>query len=123
MIDTIILSIPKTKVMSLDFTDDKIQPWSLQASTNVYDKYVKNPYRKGAKQSEYYPRLTETRRKGENGEWTSTIKIEFSAPKLLYQNNLDELIEDQFEQVVKTLSEQTTKLSNTNTFANIFSSF
>ncbi|MFA5030258.1 MAG: hypothetical protein WC495_01570 [Patescibacteria group bacterium] len=110
MIDTVILSIPKTKVMSLDFTDDKIQPWSLQASTNVYDKYVKNPYRKGAKQAEYYPRLTETRRKGENGGWVSTIKIEFSAPKLLYQNNLDELAEDQFNNVVNLLREQMKKM-------------
>ena len=96
--------------MSLDFTDDKIQPWSLQASTNVYDKYVKNPYRKGAKQAEYYPRLTETRRKGENGGWVSTIKIEFSAPKLLYQNNLDELAEDQFNNVVNLLREQMKKM-------------
>ncbi|MDD5341803.1 MAG: hypothetical protein PHI73_00480 [Patescibacteria group bacterium] len=110
MIDTIILSIPKTKTIKLDFMDDSLKPWDLQSRTNVYDKYVKNAPSKEIGQGTYYPRLTGFRRKGENGEWGSTIKIEFSAPKLLFQNNLDELTEDQFDNVVDVLRERMKKM-------------
>jgi hypothetical protein len=39
-------------------------------------------------------------------EWETTVKIEFSAPKLLYQNNLDELTDADFGAVVSALHER-----------------
>src|SRR3990167_6292545 len=91
MIDTVILSLPKTKIITLDLTTSGVRPWDLQARTQVYDKFVKNPSPRDKQTGRYFPRLTGYRRKNRKLEWESTLKIEFSAPKLLYQNNLDEL--------------------------------
>jgi len=49
----------------------------------------------------YFPRLTGYKRK--NFAQETNIRIEFSAPKLLYLNNLDELEKKDFPQVVSTL--------------------
>lgn len=105
MIDTVILVLPKDKVMTLDIAG--LYPWDLQSRTPVYDKFVKNPATKDKKQGLYFPRLTGFKRKQKRiGEWESTIKIEFSAPKLLYQNNLDELVDADFGAVVNALHER-----------------
>ena len=103
MIDTIILSIPKNKTITLDLTTNGIQAWDLQARTRVYDKFVKNPSPRDTETGRYFPRLTGYRRKNGKLEWESTLKIEFSAPKLIYENNIDELKDSQFEEVVEAL--------------------
>lgn len=63
MIDTIILSIPKTKMITLDLTTSGVQPLDLQARTAVYDKYVKNPSPRDTATGRYFPRLTGYKRK------------------------------------------------------------
>lgn len=100
MIDTIILSIPTKDVKMIDSDTYNIQPWHLQAKTESYEKYIKNPASKELKSGLYFPRLTGYNR---NDVLTEKIKIEFSAPKLLYLNNLDELEDIQFEEVAKAL--------------------
>lgn len=50
----------------------------------------------------YYPRLTLTKR-AVRGGFQTTLRIEFSVPKLLYKNNFDEVIDDQFDEVRETL--------------------
>lgn len=88
----------------LDLNDRGVSPWDLQARTRVYDKLVRNPSVQDAEIA-YFPRLTGYRRKNDKG-WDSTIRIEFSAPKLIYQNNLDELEDVDFQKVVEALGDR-----------------
>jgi hypothetical protein len=107
MIDTIILVLPKSKVVTLDMATSGIYSWDLQSRTSAYDKFIKNPSSKDKKLGLYFPRLTGFKRKQKRiGEWESTIKIEFSAPKLLYQNNLEELTDADFGAVLNALHER-----------------
>ncbi len=109
MIDTVILSIPKEKATMLDMSAYGVSGWDLQAKTKAYEKFTKNPSSKD-KEYGYFPRLTGYRRKNGRIQWDSTIRIEFSAPKLIYQNNLDELIDGQFEQVVEELYDRMSRM-------------
>jgi len=104
MIDTIVLAIPREKLDIVDLTYYGVPKWDLKSRTGQYTIHVKNPSAKDEEGGLYFPRLTGIRRKKEgDSEWTSLVKIEFSAPKLLYKNNLDELSEGQFPAVVDAL--------------------
>ena len=105
MIDTIILSIPREKVV-LGPVANGGKTWDLQAHTRAYDKYIHNATAADEKTGLYFPRLTGYRRTE-----GSTIRVEFSAPKLIYGNNLDELQESQFTDVVATLKDRMDKMS------------
>jgi len=102
MIDTVIIKIPRHEVKIVEMENYGIK-WNLQSSTNIYDKFVRNPSSIDLAQGTYFPRLTGYRRKGKGSEWESSIRIEFSVPKLLYDNNLDELEENDFERVFDVL--------------------
>lgn len=102
MIDTIILLLPKEQAKATIGSD----PWSLQSRTPAYDKFVKNPSKKNTDSGRYFPRLTGFNRKMSGPGWSSTTRIEFSAPKLIYENNLDELTEDQFDKVAQVLQDR-----------------
>jgi hypothetical protein len=106
MIDTVILNIPKESVTMLNPEIYDVQPWYLQAKTSIYEKFVKNPTAQNLKTGMYFPRLTGFKRINNRLEWEATIKIEFSVPKLLYLNNLDELEDSQFEEVIKALRDR-----------------
>lgn len=106
MIDTIILSIPKDKITMYEMTDMKVSGWDLQSRTRSYSKYVKNPSERDMESGLYFPRLTGIRRKNHKMEWDSHVKIEFSAPKLLYKNNVDELEDNQFGEVAQCLKDR-----------------
>lgn len=110
MIDTVILTLPRSRAIMTDALTDGLRPWDLQGRTAVYDKYVKNPSPKDTTSGQYFPRLTGYRRKGKGVTWDYTLKIEFSAPKLLYQNNLDELADTQFDDVVRKLASRLQKM-------------
>jgi hypothetical protein len=101
MIDTIILTIPKEKVITLSNGRD-VPAWDLHSRTFNYEKYVKNPP-KPVSPFTYMPRLTMVKRRITKGEFNSFLKIEFSAPKLLYVDNVNELNEEDFPLVIKTL--------------------
>lgn len=101
MIDTIVLLVPKDKVWLLDKPNSSL--WDLQSKTDLYDKYVINPTKLQKESGYYYPRITGYKRKWKEER---NIKIEFSIPKLIYNNNLDEIEENQFNEVVNTLRER-----------------
>jgi hypothetical protein len=101
MIDTICLLIPKSKVRPVDSKKYNVPLWHLHSKTAQYDKYVRNPPKRPLGSEAYFPRLTGYKRK--NFAQETNIRIEFSAPKLLYLNNLDELEKKDFPQVVSTL--------------------
>lgn len=103
MIDTIILKLPRSKVTIVNASG--ISPWNLQASTRAYRKYIKNPTTRDEKSGLYFPRLTGFKRRVADG-FDSTIKIEFSAPKLIYKNNVDELSDTQFDLVLDALRDR-----------------
>ena len=108
MIDTIVLTIPKDKYIILDH--DKFSPsakglfespyYSLGSRSNFSCK--QNPAKKELQKGIYKPRLTVTKRVRKE-YFEIPLKIEFSIPKLIYGNNFDEIQENDFELVIKTL--------------------
>ncbi len=103
MVDTVILTVPLDKALFLDLRSNGVEPWDLQARTKAYEKFVRNPSVRDAESGLYFPRLTGYKRKNGQLTWQKSMRIEFSAPKLLYQNNLDELADTDFERVVDAL--------------------
>lgn len=98
MIDTICLLIPKEKLLFL--SENNGPAWSLQSHTEEYDKFVRNPTKLQKESGNYYPRLTGYKRKYRDER---NVKIEFSIPKIIYNNNLDEVEENQFDEIVNAL--------------------
>lgn len=74
-------------------------------TTASFKKWYNNPSPQDKKERNYMPRLTLIKR----GR-PLFLKIEFSAPKLLYNNNLDELVESDFDEVVKILRKMMQKM-------------
>jgi hypothetical protein len=111
MIDTVILSLPIEKVMFLDLSARGVEPWDLQSRTKAYEKFVRNPSRRDTESGLYFPRLTGYKRRNGILSWQKTVRIEFSAPKLLYQNNLDELSDNEFEKVIAALGDRLERMS------------
>jgi hypothetical protein len=103
MIDTVILALPHKRISKAD-TDDKGMPmWDAYSSAKGFDKYMRNPRKEEKESGLYFPRITGINSAGKNGAMLSRVKIEFSVPKLLYGNNLDEVEDGQFDDVVVTL--------------------
>jgi len=108
MIDTIVLTIPKDKYIILDH--DKFNPstkglyespyYRLGSRSNFACK--QNPTKRELLKGIYKPRLTVTKRMRKE-YFEIPLKIEFSIPKLIYGNNFDEIQENDFELVIKTL--------------------
>lgn len=96
MIDTICLLIPRSEMRYLQ----GVSSWDLYAKTDQYKKFVRNPTKAEKDTGMYFPRLTGYSRRFSQD---ANIRIEFSIPKLLYHNNLDELEDKDFTQVVRTL--------------------
>jgi len=107
MIDTIILTIPNGPMKiwdKKDYWDPSIKGLTDNPSAHygarLFTKYVCNiPKSKG-----YYPRLTITSRWNFRTKRHETpLKIEFSAPKILFGNNVDELCDTDLDDFVDTL--------------------
>jgi len=67
-------------------------------NSRSYDKAVNNIKSK----TDYYPRLTLYSRPSQTGRKIE-LRIEFSAPKMIFKNNLDEVIEEDFSRVLELL--------------------
>lgn len=105
MFDTVILTIPKGGYFITN--DSKFSPSTRGMLNNpiFYYKYINNPTAEDNKKGIYKPKLTITKR-GMN----FNLKIEFSAPKLLFDDNLNELEETDFDAVVAKLIERTEEM-------------
>ena len=101
MLDTVILIIPSKNVKSLDSNEGRFPVWTMQSSGNGYTKWIKNMPKRKKSNASYYPRLT----RYENNIVSNT-KIEFSIPKLLHSNNLDEVEEKDFPLVISILQKK-----------------
>jgi hypothetical protein len=85
----------------LDAQQYGVPTWDLHSKADQYEKYVKNPSKRDLDSGLYFPRLTGYKRKGYGQE--ANVRIEFSVPKLLFLNNLDELEEKDFPKVIDLL--------------------
>ncbi len=99
MIDTVCLLIPKNQMSYLNGVVD----WQLYSATEEYQKFVRNPSKMDKGTGKYFPRLTGYKRLYNQD---ANVRIEFSVPKLLYLNNLDELTESDFPEVISLLQER-----------------
>ncbi len=99
MIDTVCLLVPKDKMRFITGASS----WELYSKTDQYQKFVRNPSKIEKDTGNYFPRLTGYRRRGSQDV---NVRIEFSAPKLIYLNNLDELEDKDFPTVVNVLQER-----------------
>ena len=100
MLDTLVLMVNYPNYKIID--NGKFTPSTdnLFNKKGGFRKYTNNPT-KEQKEKKYYPRLTIYKRG--YGNMSYPLKIEFSVPKLLYENNLEEVSDNDFELVVKTL--------------------
>lgn len=109
MIDTIVLTLKPNHFSILDHS--RFSPSSIGLFQSPFYKLgnrsnfkcVQNPTSEELKNGIYKPRLTITRRMG-TGAFITTLRIEFSVPKLIFGNNFDEVSEDQFEQAITRLN-------------------
>jgi hypothetical protein len=99
MIDTICLLIPKDKMIYLSGESS----WDLHSKTEQYSKYVRNPSKTEKETGKYFPRITGYKRSFSQDQNT---RIELSLPKLLYLNNLDELEDNDFPEIIEVLQER-----------------
>ena len=101
MIDTVALTIQPKDFRILDhkrFTPSSMGlfvPPYYEFGRNAFIKCVYNPSKKDMEKYKYLPRLT-LMKAIRNGGFSITLKVEFSAPKLLHGNNFDELEEPDF---------------------------
>jgi hypothetical protein len=104
MIDTVCLLIPKDKMIMLNLSERGVPTWNLHSDTDQYKKFVKNPSKRDLDSGLYFPRLTGYKRKSFAQD--ANVRIEFSVPKLLFLNNLDELENKDFPKVIDTLQDR-----------------
>lgn len=98
MIDTVCLFISYSEIENVDMAT-----WTLQSKINGSFKYIKNPSERNLETGKYFPRLSFY------GKWfkqDACIRVEFSVPKLVFLNNLDELDDSDFPLVITTLQER-----------------
>lgn len=100
MLDTIRLTLSKDMFWVMDKTYFQKQT---QNALRGYFTLVQNPTKSELKSGIYKPRLTMTKRFNTTGRHEATLAIEFSAPKLLYGNNFEELTKKDFTTVVALL--------------------
>lgn len=105
MLDTVILIIPRSGYLITNH--DKFTPSTqgMFESPKPYFKYINNPTKEDKTKGIYKPRLTIINRGN-----SFDLKIEFSASKLLFDNNLDELEESDFEAVVEKLKQRANEM-------------
>lgn len=102
MIDTIVLTVPWQAYQILDHTQFSPPTHRVHELGNMQTKHMNNALPSERKEGIYKPRLT-IRRRFNDGSVSIPLKIEFSVPKLLFGNNVDELSESDFDPVIKNL--------------------
>ena len=109
MVDTIKLLLRIHNPLLLD--GSKFAPITLEQLVNSKPgtRTYLNPSPVYQKMNKYMPRLTMFKRFSK-GEPVYQLAIEFSAPKLLFDSNFDELVEDDFEALLTVLQEKLLEL-------------
>lgn len=108
MLDTVILEFPDGQ-----YAVNQPEWFSPSLATLAHTRgYAKCVHNLSASKSEstYYPRLTVYKRTNQRGSVIVPLRIEFSAPKLLYGNNIDELAEGDLPKLEITLAQRLSKM-------------
>lgn len=111
MLDTIVITMNESQFYIADH--ERFSPSSIGLFKPPYYRLgargnfscYNNPTKADMQAGKYKPRLTLTKRM-RHGGYAIGLRIEFSAPKLIYGNNFDELVETDFDQVIQTLLER-----------------
>lgn len=98
MLDTVILQLHQGEFSILDYKQFKTEKNFVKNQSSSFAKWINNPTSEDKKSGVYKPRLTLNRR-----GWEQVLRIEFSAPKLIFNDNLEELEEKDFYLVITTL--------------------
>ncbi len=108
MIDTIVITLSEDSFTINDH--DRFSPSTEGLYANYYRlggrsnlSCVQNPTITELRAGNYKPRLTATKRLVKSCNYQVTLKVEFSAPKLIYGNNFDELRNDDFNLIISIL--------------------
>jgi hypothetical protein len=114
MIDTVVLLIPQhefrvTNYEAFNPTARYLFEQPYYRLSKGYISCVQNPTKKEMQEGNYKPRLTLTKRLS-GGVYSVALKIEFSAPKLLFGNNFDELENDDFNAVLTKLHKKLSEM-------------
>lgn len=109
MIDTVKLLIKIHNPSRLD--GNKFSPVSIEQLVNSrsYGKTSLNPSASYNRMGKYMPRLTFFKRPSKYGA-VYQLAVEFSAPKMLFLNNFDELVESDFEELLTILQDKIQEL-------------
>lgn len=103
MIDTVTLSLAEGLYRLVDEAKHQAGLAKLRSiGVRPGDKYVQNPTSRELAAGIYKPRLTFIARP-RLGRMAIDLKIEFSAPKLLFGNNFEELVEADFDALIESL--------------------
>lgn len=106
MIDTVVLMLAATEFQIWNY--DKFTPSArgiFDASVGFRTSFVRcvqNPSKADYQNGIYRPRLTVSRRYAD-GSALITLKVEFSAPKLIFGNNFEELNDEHFPLILRSL--------------------
>ncbi|MCK9439741.1 hypothetical protein M0Q39_06810 [Patescibacteria group bacterium] len=101
MIDTIILQLKQGQFTIMNYSKFKTSKETTSNAKDSFCKWSNNPTALDKKLGIYKPRATLIKR-----GYLEFLKIEFSAPKLIFKNNLEELTENDFSLVVDTLKKR-----------------
>ncbi len=104
MIDTVILTIPRDKLEKLENKQGHFPIWTLHKRGIGFEIWIKNSSKEDVKKGLSFIKLTGyIRNSSENRTSPKMVNIEFSVPKLLHANNLDEVEEKDFSIVIDML--------------------
>lgn len=111
MLDTVVITMNESQFQLTDY--ERFSPSAVGLFKPPYYRLgargnfscYQNPTKTDMKMGIYKPRLTLTKRMKQGG-FSINLRIEFSAPKLIYGNNFDELVETDFDQIAQTLLER-----------------
>jgi len=101
MIDTVILQLNQWQFTIMNYPKFKTSQEAVLNSNDNFCKWMNNPTASDKKLGIYKPRLTLIKRAK-----MTFLKIEFSIPKLIFNNNLEELSESDFSLVIDTLKKR-----------------
>ncbi|MFA5935057.1 MAG: hypothetical protein WC827_04185 [Candidatus Paceibacterota bacterium] len=104
MIDTVILSVPREKIKTIN--DNKFPKWHLHSTGKGYCKRIKNTSEDELNMGLSSVKLTGFTQSNSSKKFKQGVNIEFSVPKLIKGDNLNEVEELDFPLIVKTLQER-----------------
>jgi len=119
MIDTVILIIKQSNFHIDDLRKFHTNKDSIKNARGSFNKWINNPTPQDKADAIYKPRLTLIKRKQERVYNDYLLKIEFSAPKIIFNNNLEEVDENNFEELIKTLESRVFDMGVTITEENL----